>query len=305
MKYSLFSAALLTLVIFSGCVPTASDTSGLTKDDVLKIVQTELEKAGPTDGSGLSESDVQQLVQEEINALNVITEDIVDELISEKVPSAASGLSDDQLEKKIEAGIEEFVKKQEEEMRKAQEEANKPQKVENVSADDDPFLGDANAPVTIIEFSDFECPFCKRHVENVYPKIKEKYIDTGKVKYVFRDLPLGFHQNAIPAAVAANCAREQSDDETYFAYHDKLFENQESLDTDTYKDHAEDLDLDMNAFEACLEQNDTAEIEADMEEGSQYGVSGTPGFFINGWQIKGAYPYEEFEKYIEQELSAS
>src|SRR3989344_7763193 len=92
------------------------------------------------------------------------------------------------------------------------------------SLDGDPVLGDANAPVTMIEFSDYECPFCKRHFQDTFPQIKSEYIDTGKVKLVFRDLPLSFHDPlATKEAMAANCSREQGGDSTYFKFHDAIF----------------------------------------------------------------------------------
>ncbi len=98
-----------------------------------------------------------------------------------------------------------------------------------VSVDDDPVLGSANAPVTLIEFSDYECPFCKRHYSETYPQLKKDYIDTGKVKLVFRDLPLSFHDPvATIEAEAANCAREQGGDEAYWKMHDAIFTNTKS-----------------------------------------------------------------------------
>lgn len=233
-----------------------------------------------TTGGGLSEAQVREIVAEE--------------------------LSGESFNTKVEEGINAYVAKQEEEQRKAAEEANKPQKVEDVSIDDDPFKGSADAPVTIVEFSDYECPFCARHISEVYPQIIENYVDTGKVKYVFRDFPLSFHPNAFPAAVAANCAREQGDDATYFEYHDKLFANQQALTPENFVTYAEELDLDTEAFQTCLDSGKyDEEIEQDIADGSKYGVSGTPGFFINGWFVKGAFPYETFEQYIEQELAAS
>lgn len=213
-------------------------------------------------------------------------------------------LSGEEFDAKVEASIERFVQKQQEDAAAAQEEANKPKKVEGVSVDDDPVLGDPDAPVTIIEFSDYECPFCKRHFTQVYPQIKENYIDTGKVKLVFRDFPLDFHPDAIPAAKAANCARDQGGDEKYFEMHDKLF-LAEDLSEETLQKIGSEAGLDETEFNECLASDKhTEEINKDMQDGSSHGVTGTPAFFINGWFIKGAYPYSEFEKFIEQELAA-
>ena len=119
---------------------------------------------------------------------------------------ANGNISDDMLE----AAINNYVEEQQEVARKAQEEASKPRQItqEDVS-DDDAFLGDKDAPVTIVEFSEYQCPYCERHVRETVPQIMEKYVDTGKVKYVFRDFPLEFHPNAIPAALAAECAGDE------------------------------------------------------------------------------------------------
>ncbi len=217
--------------------------------------------------------------------------------------------TDVDLDAKIEAGIENYIKKQQEEARKAQEEANKPKKVEGIEEGGNAVLGDPNAPVTIVEFSDYECPFCKRSFNQVLPQIKEKYIDTGKVKYVFRDFPLGFHEpKATEEAVAAECAGELGGDEKYYEYHDLLYKNTGSngkgIGDKTYASLAEEIGLDSAKFEECLKDPAIKEeIKKDMEDGAKYGVSGTPGFFVNGWFIKGAYPFSEFEKFIEQELA--
>ncbi len=295
-KYFL-SVLAVSGMFLSGCVPGVSDSSGLSEAGVSKIVQKELKKS-------VSEEKIKEIVKSQLTDAGFATKEDVQQMISEKIVADSVGMTDEDFNAKVAAGIQAFIAEQEAAAKKAQEEANKPKKMEGISVDDDPFIGDADAPVTIVEFSDFECPFCSRHVNSVYPKIKEKYVDTGKVKYVYRDFPLGFHPDAMPAAVAANCVLEQGGNEKYFEMHDKLFANQKSLNRETFIKYAKELGLDEAAFTACLDANDTAEIEGDMKQGSEYGISGTPGFFINGWQIKGAYPYEEFEKYIEQELAA-
>ncbi len=216
--------------------------------------------------------------------------------------------TDEKLDERVAASIERYIKKQEEEMLEKQKEANKPKKVEGVSADNDAVLGDKDAPVTIVEFSDYECPFCKRHFETVLPKLKEKYIDTGKVKYIFRDMPLPFHDPlATQEAMAAECAKEQGGDQAYYRYHDSLYKNTNSNGngmpkSDLYK-LAKETGLDSAKFKNCLDSEKFAdEVKKDAEDGAKYGVEGTPGFFVNGWFIKGAYPYEAFEELIEQEL---
>lgn len=170
-----------------------------------------------------------------------------------------------------------------------------------VSVDDDPVNGVENAPVTIIEFSDFECPFCARFVEQTLPQIKENYIKAGKVKLVFRDFPLPFHQNAKKAHEAAECADEQG---KYWEYHDLLFKNYQSLIVENLKKYAQEMKLDVAKFNECLDSGRMgAEVEKDLRDGANYGVSGTPTFFINGIELVGAQPYSAFAEIIEQELN--
>ena len=169
-----------------------------------------------------------------------------------------------------------------------------------VNEDDDAVLGAANAPVTIIEFSDYECPFCGRHFQQTYPLLKRNYIDTGKARLTFRDFPLGFHQSAFPAAIAAECVREQGGDEAYWKMHDKLFGNQETLNTANLKQWAKDIGYDIGS---CFDSKKyEKEVQKDMADGSSAGVSGTPAFFINKHLISGACPYETFEQAINAEL---
>ncbi len=172
-----------------------------------------------------------------------------------------------------------------------------------VSVDDDAVKGNPDAPVTIVEFSDYECPFCARFFRDTLPQITKNYIETGKVKYVFRDFPLGFHPNAVPAAIAAECVREQEGDDAYYEYHDVLFENQTALDAASLKSYAADFDIDQSQFESCLDSEKyKAEVAEDLAEGQKYGVRGTPGFFINGVPLSGAQPYAAFEAAIEAAL---
>ncbi len=166
--------------------------------------------------------------------------------------------------------------------------------------DDDPVLGEKDAPVTIIEFSDFECPFCKRFHDETLPRIKEQYIRTGKVKFVYRDFPLPIHPNAQKAAEAAECADDQGQ---FWAYHDMLFENQQALGVAKLKEYAQDLGLDMEEFNDCLDSGKFAdEVNADLEDGADAGVSGTPAFFIEGELVSGAQPFEAFARVIDAAL---
>lgn len=187
-----------------------------------------------------------------------------------------------------------------------------------VSIDDDPVLGDENAKVTIIDFSDYECPFCKRYFDETFAQIKKDYIDTGKVKYVYRDLPLSFHDPmATLEAVAANCARLQGDDVTYFSYHDEIFKRTKSngngLSKEDLSTIATDLALNVDAFNTCIaDEKNKDEVKKDIVDAGKVGASGTPSFFIGkstsdgtitGTPLIGAQPYSEFKKIIDQELN--
>tara|TARA_Y100000031_G_scaffold154983_1_gene204324 strand:+ start:148 stop:852 length:705 start_codon:yes stop_codon:yes gene_type:complete len=170
----------------------------------------------------------------------------------------------------------------------------------DVSVDDDPMKGKKNAPVTIIEFSDFQCPYCKKVFSETLPLLEKEYIDTGKVKFVYRDYPLPFHPLAQKTAEAAECADEQV---KFWEYHDTIFENQDSLSVENLKSWAQDLGLDSEEFDQCLDSGEMAsEVKKDMEEGQKYGVRGTPAFFINGKLLSGAQPYVAFQREIEAAL---
>jgi protein-disulfide isomerase len=168
--------------------------------------------------------------------------------------------------------------------------------------DDDAVNGDKDAPVTIVEFSDYECPFCARFFDQTYSQIKEKYIDTGKVKLIFRDFPLSFHTQAQKAAEAAECAGEQG---KYYDMHDKLFAEGVAGGVASFKGYAKSLGLDTAKFDSCLDNGDMAsEVQKDFLDGQQAGVQGTPGFFVNGVPISGAQPFSVFEQVIEAALSS-
>ena len=169
-----------------------------------------------------------------------------------------------------------------------------------VPVDDDPALGKADAPITIIEFSDFECPYCQRWYTEVYKNLLETYPDT--VRFVYRDFPLtSIHPNAQPAAEAANCAYEQG---AFFEFHDKLFSMELGLNPDAYQQYASQLGLDVEKFSQCVEERRyQQEVEADLEYAANLGVNSTPTFFINGIPVVGAQPYEVFEYVIEKELA--
>ena len=183
-----------------------------------------------------------------------------------------------------------------------------------VSVDDDPVLGDKDAPVTIVEFSDYECPFCKRHFDDTYPQLIKKYIETGKAKLVFRDFPLSFHDPmATKEAVAANCAKEQGGDKKYFEFHDEIFKrtvsNGNGLDDAKIKTIATDLRLNISSFTTCLSNKAMEdEVKKDIADGTAAGASGTPTFIIGkttkdgkveGDLVVGAQPFAAFQAVID------
>jgi protein-disulfide isomerase len=178
-----------------------------------------------------------------------------------------------------------------------------------VSVDDDPLKGEKTARVTLIEFSDYQCPFCARFSRETLPKIEAEYIKTGKVKYVFRDFPIvTLHKDAFKLAEAADCAGEQ---EKYWEMHDRLFASQKSLKLEDLPKHAEALGLNRAAFETCLKSEKYfKEVQADFKDGLKAGVKSTPTFFLgvtheNENTIKalrtvaGAQPYAVFKEAID------
>ncbi len=167
----------------------------------------------------------------------------------------------------------------------------------------DYFMGSPDAPVTMIEYSDFQCPYCGRFVSETFPQIEQNYIDTGEAKLIFKQFPLPFHSNAQSAAEAAECAGEQG---KFWEMHDKLFGNQASLGRDSYIAWAGQLGLNVAAFQDCIDSSRySAQIAADMQDGQSAGVSGTPSFVINGALVVGAQPYSVFQQAIDQALSES
>ena len=166
--------------------------------------------------------------------------------------------------------------------------------------DDDAVKGEESAPVTIVEFSDFECPYCSRFYSQTLSQIEENYIDTGKVKMVHRDYPLPFHGNAQKAAEATECADDQG---KFWEMHDMLYENNTALSVDNIKGYAAELGLNTGDFDSCLDSGKYYdEVQKDMADGSAAGVTGTPGFLINGELVVGAQPYAVFEQAIEKAL---
>jgi len=179
---------------------------------------------------------------------------------------------------------------------------------------DDPFKGEKDARLTLIEFSDYQCPFCSRHFRDTLPQLEREYISTGKVKYVFRNFPIeSIHPQAFKAHEAANCAGEQG---KYWEMNGRLFANQKAMSPKDLSDHAQALALDMPKFQQCLDSGKYAEkIRKDLVDGQKAGVQGTPSFFVALTEpndtnlkvlrtIRGAQPYAAFKDAIESLLSA-
>jgi protein-disulfide isomerase len=169
----------------------------------------------------------------------------------------------------------------------------------DIPSDGFPAIGPANAPITIVEFSDYQCPYCRRWHEQVYEPLLAAY--PGKIRLVYRHLPLtSIHPDAFPAAEAAMCAGEQ---DVFWQYHEKLFSS-DSLGKTVYLQYARELNLNMIAFEACLTDGKfKSAIQADTDFAVNLGVRSTPTFFVNGLAIVGAQPLSVFQQVIDQELA--
>ena len=177
-----------------------------------------------------------------------------------------------------------------------------------IGVDDDPMLGSADAKVLMIEFGDYQCPSCRMFWKDIEPRLKKDYIDTGKVKLVFRDFPLmQSHPEALLAAMAVNCAGEQG---KYWQYHDKVFREQYNKGDDVIrlkaadlKKWAKDVGVDHPKFDQCLDSEKfKEEVMKDKADGDAAGVQGTPTFFINGRVMGGAQTYPEYRKVIDELL---
>ena len=173
----------------------------------------------------------------------------------------------------------------------------------------EPTLGAASAPLTIVEFSDFECSYCRRFHEQVFPQLKSQYIDTGLVRFVHKDLPLPFHPHALPAAAAARCAGEQS---RYWDMYSALFDQQNCLGCKGVITIAAEEQLNTTALQICMERTATmAVINANRSEASLHNINATPTFVIgptqsdgslNGHVIEGAVPWRSFKSTIDKAL---
>lgn len=173
-----------------------------------------------------------------------------------------------------------------------------PDRVYEVEVGRSPVRGPEEAPVTIVEFSDFECPFCRR-VTPTLEKIREQYPE--RVKIAFKHLPLSMHRRARPAHLASEAAHRQG---RFWEMHDKIFANPRDLSEEAYVRYAEEIGLDVERFKADMASEDVADaVDADLRVASSLGVTGTPGFFVNGRFLRGAQPYESFKRLIDDELA--
>ena len=192
--------------------------------------------------------------------------------------------------------LQESAKKEQEDREKAELE-NQFKNPVKIDIGNSPVKGNPAAKVTIVEFSDFECPFCTRGKSTMDEVLKAYPND---VKVVFKNLPLPFHQNAVPAAKAALAAGKQG---KFWEMHDKLFENQRELTAENFEKFAKELSLDLSKFKADMNDPEIdKQIEADKKLAEAHGIQGTPGFFVNGVAVKGAYPFPHFKTIIDRWL---
>lgn len=186
-----------------------------------------------------------------------------------------------------------------------------------VDISNSPILGDKNATLTLVEFSDYECPFCKKAFTDILPELKKNYITSGKLRLIYKNLPLPFHQNAAKEAEASLCAKDQGGDTAFYKYHDRIFTKTTSGGTGIALDQlpviAEDLGLKVIAFQKCLDTGKfKAQVDKDLAEAQKVGANGTPTWFlgkttssdsIEGTIIVGAQPFSAFKSAIDQQLS--
>jgi protein-disulfide isomerase len=228
--------------------------------------------------------------------------------ISDKDFSAALDkyLQSDSGMEKLGTAMERYFQKRQQEAMKKQEEQQQaeleqqfknPVKIDTAGS---PAKGPANAKVTIVEFSDFQCPYCRRGYETM-EQIAKAY--PNDVKVVFKHFPLPFHNEAEPASKAAWAAQQQG---KFWEYHEELFKNQDKLGAEYYVELATNLKLDVEKFKKDMASEAAAkQIKADTELGQKNGIQGTPGFFVNGVAVKGAYPAEHFKGIIDRWLKGA
>jgi protein-disulfide isomerase len=267
---------------------------------------------------------LQRIVDKEAAARGITVDDLFRVEVQEKVPKPSEqavsalyqerkdqppvqGKSEEEGKNLIRQQLEQqaLSRRQDEYLRGLLEQAGlkiliEPPRVEVKIPDGEPTIGPRDAPVTIVEFADFQCGYCKR-VEPTLARLREEYKE--KLQFVYRDYPLNFHKRAEPAAAAARCAGDQG---KYWEFHRNLMTVAGNLEDDDLRKRATDMGLDMAAFTGCFESNRHAErVRAGLEDGSRLGVTGTPTFFINGRMIVGAADYADLKQVIDEELGRS
>ncbi len=257
----------------------------------------------------------EKLLEEVLGVVPVVTKDEVDRLIDERVPKASLPKNDEEW-KKLRESVEGFLKRQKTDKKMSDymgtlkakygvkivaEAPARPRVALGTIPKESPAAGPEGASVTIVEFSDFQCPYCARVSSNLLPQIRKTYGD--KVRFVFRDFPLDTHKEAVPAAVAARCAGRQG---KFWEMHDMLFSRQKELGGPFYEKAGKEIGLDMAKFSECRKDPKVAEaVKSDGSEGARLGVNSTPTFFVNGLVVEGAIPFEEFRKTVDEELAAT
>jgi len=170
----------------------------------------------------------------------------------------------------------------------------------NIPIEDDPSLGSPEAPITIIEFSDFSCAFCAEFAINSKPVLDE-YINNGTVRFVFKDFPLSIHPKAPQLAKAAGCAQEQG---KFWEYHDLLYENMDEHELGHLSEYANQTELNMTEFDTCFRSDlRDSEVQRDLLQGREFGVRGTPTFFFNGRRVVGALSSDELLSEVQKEIT--
>ncbi len=175
-------------------------------------------------------------------------------------------------------------------------------KKEITISDADHILGDLNAPIKIVEYSDYQCPYCSRH----HPTLQQIIQEYGnQIAWVYKHFPLDtIHQNARPAAEASECVADQLGDEGFWNFTDAMFQNQSRLGNSYYEEVASSLGVNLQEFKDCVSSRKFKDkVEADYQEGLSLGVTGTPGNFINGIEVKGAVPFETLKQIIDSQLN--
>lgn len=259
-----------------------------------KLLRAEAKKRGITE---------EELLKKEVDSqVSEPTQEERDEAIADRIfgSNRPMNIAGDQIEKELKQ--DKLQQAREEYFQKLRQQAGVkiyllPQPME-VGYDPSRVRGNPAAKITMVEFSDFQCPFCLQAYTTV-KSILKKY--DGKVKLAYRDLPLQPVPAGAPgSAEASRCAGEQG---KFWEYHDLLFENQDAVGAEAFRDHAESLQLNIDEFKACLESGKfKPQVQQDFQEGIRLGITGTPAFFINGVMVKGAQPQPEFEEIIDAEL---